>query len=147
MLFRPDLIQTHVVQNIWKRTRGWNYCYWKAGSVSQPGSGVDLPSYDVIRVLFCWACKTWLLLLICRPPASAPKVTCCSSPHTRLLLYHHSIIGQQLPLLCWQNTRMDISVHVVALFLFMHIYCISIHKLIFPGLQEPWFFPPLHKVD
>lgn len=93
-------------------------------------------------MLFCWACKTGLFLLIYRPPASAPKVTCCFSAHTQLLKYHCSIISQQLPLLCWQNIQMWLQY-----FFFMYIFCISIHKLIFPpGLQEPWLFPHWRKL-
>lgn len=78
MLFRPDLNQP-----------GQKYWYWGASSAFQPGSRVDLLTSNVIKVLFCWACKTGLFLLIYRPPASAPKVTCWSSPHTLTVSLHH----------------------------------------------------------
>lgn len=137
MLIRPDLNQP-----------GQKHWYWRASGVFQPGSRVDLPTSDVIKVLFCWACKTGLFLLIYRPPASAPKVTCCSSPHTQLLQYHCSIIGQHLPLLCWQNIQMDISVNVVAVFLFyVHILYFHPQAHFSSKSAGAMAFPPLSKVD
>lgn len=137
MLFRPDLNQP-----------GQKYWYWGASSAFQPGSRVDLLTSNVIKVLFCWACKTGLFLLIYRPPASAPKVTCWSSPHTQLLQYHCTIIIQQLPLLCWQNIQMDISVHVVAVFLFyVHILYFRPQAHFSSRSAGAMAFSPLQKVD